>query len=82
MINLTLFCDQAADSHQTGQKSAINQSKRRKLNELPTRKEKVWLIDRWMKAMTRRNWAEIIMKINEKERYVRWRRKLYRATEE
>ena len=41
MINLTLFCDQAADSHQTGQKSAINQSKRRKLNELPTRKEKV-----------------------------------------
>lgn len=33
MINLTLFCDQAADSHQTGQKSAINQSKHRKLNE-------------------------------------------------
>ena len=46
MINLILFCDQVADSHENGQKSAINQSKRWKLNELPARKEKIQLIDR------------------------------------
>ena len=76
MINLILFCDQVADSHENGQKSAINQSKRRKLNELPARKEKIQLIDRWMKAMARRNWAEIVKKINRKDWYVRWSHKL------
>ena len=35
MINLFLFCDQVADSHENLQKVRLNQSESLKLNDLP-----------------------------------------------
>ena len=39
-LNLILFRDQVVDSHKNPSKSVINQSKLRKLNELPARRAK------------------------------------------
>ena len=40
MINLFLFCDQVADSHENLQKVRLNQSESLKLNDLPVRRAK------------------------------------------